>query len=403
MKNNLIIIVIFSTLIFPISCSKIHKRTNVSNKKHIERLRAIIAEKLKDTSLQLKENQTTKLTQTNFLAPLYGISSSGVSCLRSNLGTISDGYGFLASTFGIGSLAYQCYNQDFSLKKSLFTGSCLLSGLSALYNRHLKTYDYVFPGVCACLGLISMSQLKGDRAKSKKDSVFAGISILLLFGVAFSIGDIERNKVERLRNEIGRIWNNDKSLKELLAVPIGAYIWQGDRKAVDILKKAIKYDFLPVNVKCLCTSNSSFRTSLLHVAAHCGHGEFITFLINHGANVNKKNYKRLTPLHCAIFSKNEEAVRPLLKAGADLFARIEDKENEDFGKTALDCARIYVPKIHEKINKRKIYIDLLLGMNRRDLIYRNNNDSRARLHEENIIRPLLPPEIIEYIVNFTYK
>lgn len=65
---------------------------------------------------------------------------------------------------------------------------------------------------------------------------------------------------------------------------------------------------------------NGYGNSALHEAAHGGHAEVVSALLNAGANVHLTNHKGSTPLHFACFSEHadsETIVRQLLTAGAD--------------------------------------------------------------------------------------
>ena len=65
----------------------------------------------------------------------------------------------------------------------------------------------------------------------------------------------------------------------------------------------------------LIESLDNYRQTPLHVAAHQGQHDAVTWLLGHGAHVSPVAYNRFTPLHLAADAAVAEA---LIKAGADL-------------------------------------------------------------------------------------
>jgi ankyrin repeat protein len=51
----------------------------------------------------------------------------------------------------------------------------------------------------------------------------------------------------------------------------------------------------------------------LHVACQQGHIDVIEFLLENGADVNKQNENRMTPLHLAIYAKQFSACKLILE------------------------------------------------------------------------------------------
>lgn len=60
--------------------------------------------------------------------------------------------------------------------------------------------------------------------------------------------------------------------------------------------------------------------SLLMLAAYAGHHALVDTLIQRGADVDKENGRRQTPLAGAVFKKYPEVVDTLVAAGADINA-----------------------------------------------------------------------------------
>ena len=58
----------------------------------------------------------------------------------------------------------------------------------------------------------------------------------------------------------------------------------------------------------------------LHYAAETN-GQILEFLINYGGDVNARDEKRVTPLHCAVSKNNYECTKVLLKMNADINAQ----------------------------------------------------------------------------------
>lgn len=70
------------------------------------------------------------------------------------------------------------------------------------------------------------------------------------------------------------------------------------------------------------TRKDMFGDTVLHTVCMCGsEPEVITFLIEHGAEVNAKNKEGSTPLCIAVQKKNVDVVRVLAEAGADIHAK----------------------------------------------------------------------------------
>jgi ankyrin repeat protein len=61
----------------------------------------------------------------------------------------------------------------------------------------------------------------------------------------------------------------------------------------------------------------------LHKASENGHIDAMRLLINHGANINKKDNDKWTPLHEASWNGNIDAMQLLIDAGAD----VNEKDN----------------------------------------------------------------------------
>ena len=74
------------------------------------------------------------------------------------------------------------------------------------------------------------------------------------------------------------------------------------------------------------------RMTPLHYASCRGHMEIVNLLLNNGANVNAKDYDGRTPLHYASSGSHAEIVKLLLERGADINAQ------DDWGDTSLHCA-----------------------------------------------------------------
>lgn len=81
------------------------------------------------------------------------------------------------------------------------------------------------------------------------------------------------------------------------------------------------------------STSSIGDSALIHAAYACMDGRIVGRLLKMGADVNHQTKYGATPLTTAAFSGNEDAVRQLVAAGANLAAR----NNE--GKTALEIAR----------------------------------------------------------------
>jgi uncharacterized protein len=72
----------------------------------------------------------------------------------------------------------------------------------------------------------------------------------------------------------------------------------------------------------------------LHVAANLGDPEMITVLVRHGAKVDARDSRGLTPLLWTAFAGQRAAAAELLSDGADVNARGLD------GRTTLDLAKL---------------------------------------------------------------
>jgi ankyrin repeat protein len=91
--------------------------------------------------------------------------------------------------------------------------------------------------------------------------------------------------------------------------------------------------------------NDQGRTPL-HQAAARGHRELAAWLIQQGADVNRKDSSyQLTPLHLAVWNDHLETARLLLKKGADLQAREKDNETALFYvKNSLPLAKFLLAR-----------------------------------------------------------
>ncbi len=75
-------------------------------------------------------------------------------------------------------------------------------------------------------------------------------------------------------------------------------------------------------------------STMLSIAALMGHTEIVTWLLEHGADVNAKSRDGGTALHAAAFLGRIEAVKLLLEHGADTTLR------NNMGSTAIDGAKV---------------------------------------------------------------
>jgi hypothetical protein len=113
--------------------------------------------------------------------------------------------------------------------------------------------------------------------------------------------------------------------------------------------------------------NGAVRETALHVAARLGFGEFVTFLLGAGADLNTRNRKQESPLFAAAQAGWHETVYLLLEAGANAGLANED------GKTPLYIAS-------EKGFK---HVVVLLKSDRTDLKHaRAEADAEWRLRPE---------------------
>ncbi len=102
----------------------------------------------------------------------------------------------------------------------------------------------------------------------------------------------------------------------------------------------------------------------LHYAAN-SHADIIQLLVDHGANVNVKDDKGKTPLHCASVTANLENMRALLENGADVNA-VDDEGNTPLQlaqrgtPAATFFANLGVSSSGEENSKQKKAVDLLL-------------------------------------------
>ena len=76
------------------------------------------------------------------------------------------------------------------------------------------------------------------------------------------------------------------------------------------------------------------NATMIASAAFLGHENVVEMLIRRGADVNRRNVDRGTPLHAAAFLGQWESVRLLIENGADLSAQNRD------GATPLQVAKV---------------------------------------------------------------
>ncbi|MFV9874961.1 MAG: ankyrin repeat domain-containing protein [Rickettsiales endosymbiont of Dermacentor nuttalli] len=74
-----------------------------------------------------------------------------------------------------------------------------------------------------------------------------------------------------------------------------------------------------------------FNTSIYYTAIN-GHTKVVDLLLQHGPDINQKNYSRRTALHIATGQENYIALRLLINKGADL------NSQDTLEKTALHYA-----------------------------------------------------------------
>ena len=103
----------------------------------------------------------------------------------------------------------------------------------------------------------------------------------------------------------------------------------------------------------------------LHYAANT-HADMIQLLIEHGADVDVRDDKGKTPLHCAAVTANLENMRALLENGADVNA-VDDEGNTPLQlaqrgtPAAAFFANLGVSSNEEENAKRKKAADLLIA------------------------------------------
>ena len=70
-----------------------------------------------------------------------------------------------------------------------------------------------------------------------------------------------------------------------------------------------------------------FQETALHVAAEYGHDDIVEFLLDQGADINKKDGAEQTPFHLAALNGKESTVNLLLKRKADPAILNNDNES----------------------------------------------------------------------------
>lgn len=95
--------------------------------------------------------------------------------------------------------------------------------------------------------------------------------------------------------------------------PIHACTLRGARKLVKIALKA----GVDPNIEMGLPDGLPGRCTPLHLAAYRGDVSILQLLLQHGAELEKRDSKNHTPLHYAILRRNTLAARKLLKHGAD--------------------------------------------------------------------------------------
>lgn len=99
-------------------------------------------------------------------------------------------------------------------------------------------------------------------------------------------------------------------------------IYDGDLNALrNILDRG-----MPINL----SNRYEWGNAALHLAASSGQLTILRELIARGADINVQNYGHQTPLYCAVLHGNKDAVKILLKAGADPNIK-SNKFNEIYG------------------------------------------------------------------------
>ncbi|KAJ4410995.1 hypothetical protein N0V82_009099 [Gnomoniopsis sp. IMI 355080] len=81
----------------------------------------------------------------------------------------------------------------------------------------------------------------------------------------------------------------------------------------DLLQHAIAAG-LPPN---MTNEKGDTLSSQLMLAAYHGHGDLVRFLVQHGADPNRLNDRRQSPLAGAVFKKEDDVIEALLESGAD--------------------------------------------------------------------------------------
>ncbi|XP_059141775.1 ankyrin repeat and protein kinase domain-containing protein 1-like [Physella acuta] len=95
--------------------------------------------------------------------------------------------------------------------------------------------------------------------------------------------------------------------------PMHACTLRGARKLVKVALKA----GVDPNIEMGMPDGLPGRCSPLHLAAYRGDVSILQLLLQHGANIEKRDSTNHTPLHYAVLRRNTLAARKLLKHGAD--------------------------------------------------------------------------------------
>ena len=312
-----------------------------------------------------------------FLTFLLGLAPS-LQSMHSNqnsrliLNKCSKYYSMLALPVGIGSLGYQLYNQDFSLKKSLFTGGCLFSGLISFL-----TYK----------NLYKKRNLENYQT-SDNNGVFSTIKKIS------QINEKIKKKLENGASPDGTILNQD-----FLSWALKLH---NTNLTFDLLKKGARvnkihiieaieiynynnYLFDLLIEKCDDINDYNyFNTRLaLHKAASRGKTQHIKKFLELGCDINYKDECGYTPLLTAISCGKNDIVKFFIKLGANL------NITSNVGETLLEIAEKRSPQMNQFVRQEI-------------LIYKQETLNKTVFYSD---QPNLfnnyPAELIEHIRNFT--
>ncbi len=81
------------------------------------------------------------------------------------------------------------------------------------------------------------------------------------------------------------------------------------------IKSNITTSQWPITKKC------KHQETFLHKAAGSGHAEVVKLLLEHGENIEAKNFIQQTPLHQASYNGYSDVVSELIDNGANVEAR----------------------------------------------------------------------------------